>query len=75
MLSCERVTELCSQELERRLRLPERAGLTTHLLMCSGCRNFRRQMRVLREVARGYAVGRASAEGTNDPPAGPAIRP
>lgn len=75
MLNCEQVTELCSQELERPLALRERAGLGAHLLMCSGCANFRRQMRVLRTVARAYAEGRADTGEAIDAPPGPEIGP
>lgn len=59
MLSCKQVTELCSQELDRQLGLGERVSLKTHLMMCSGCSNYRRQLFTLREVARAYADGRA----------------
>ena len=61
MLNCREVTELCSRELEEPLRLAERIGLRTHLLMCSGCSNFRRQMSALRNAAHAYANGLAPA--------------
>jgi predicted anti-sigma-YlaC factor YlaD len=60
MLNCKEVTELCSQELERTLGLGERISLGAHLMMCSGCSNFRRQMSALRKIARDYADGRAA---------------
>ena len=41
MLNCKEVTEMCSQEMERDLRLQERMSLRMHLMMCSGCSNFR----------------------------------
>lgn len=66
MLNCREVTELCSRELELPLALRERVALRTHLLMCSGCSNFRRQMRTLREAAHAYAHGLA-APGAGDP--------
>ena len=59
MLSCKQVAELCSQELDRQLGLGERVSLKTHLMMCSGCSNYRRQMFTLRQLARAYADGRA----------------
>jgi hypothetical protein len=59
MLSCREVTELCSAEMERPLGVGERVSLRTHLMMCSGCTQFRRQMKLLREAMRGYAEGRA----------------
>lgn len=60
MLSCNQVTELCSQEMDRRLGMGERFSLRTHLMVCSGCSNYRRQLFTLREVARAYAEGRTA---------------
>ncbi len=59
MLNCKQITELCSDELDRGLRLGEKVSLRTHLMMCSGCTNYRKQMKALREVMRAYAEGRA----------------
>lgn len=59
MLNCREVTELCSQEMDRALRLREKVSLGTHLVMCSACTNFRRQMKTLRQVSQAYAEGRA----------------
>jgi len=61
MLNCKEVTELCSQEMERSLGLGERMSLAMHLMMCSGCTNFRKQMTDLRRVAQAYAEGGAAA--------------
>jgi len=61
MLNCRETTELCSQEMERPLGLGERMSLATHLMMCSGCTNFRKQMKALRRVAQAYAAGGAVA--------------
>ena len=59
MLSCKEVTEICSQEMERPLVLRERVSLQAHLMMCSGCTNFRKQMKTLRQVMQAYADGQA----------------
>lgn len=59
MLNCKEVTRLCSDEFERPLRLGERTSLQLHLMMCTGCANYRRQMQSLRQFAQGYAEGRA----------------
>jgi hypothetical protein len=37
----------------------ERVSLGTHLMMCTGCTNFRKQMKALRQVAQTYAAGGA----------------
>ena len=59
MLNCKEVTEVCSAELERPLRLGEQVALRTHLMMCTGCTQYRKQMKTLREVMQAYAAGRA----------------
>jgi predicted anti-sigma-YlaC factor YlaD len=67
MLNCREVTELCSQEMERPLRLGERMSLHAHLMMCSGCANFRNQMGALRAAAHAYAQGAAAAPVPREP--------
>ena len=52
MLSCKRATELMSQRMDRNLDLGSRMSLRLHLMMCSGCRNFSRQMQFLRHASR-----------------------
>lgn len=64
MLSCEEVTELCSLEMEEPIAMGQRFGLRVHLMMCSGCRNYRQHLRTLREAMQTYAEGRAV---TGDP--------
>lgn len=65
MLNCKEVTEVCSAEMERPLRLGEQVSLRTHLMMCTGCSEYRRQLKTLRQVMQAYAEGRA----LNDEPA------
>lgn len=57
MLNCHEVTRLLSESQERSLALKERVSLKIHVLMCSGCRNFGKQMHVLRLAMRAYAKG------------------
>ena len=67
MLNCKEVTEMCSQEMERPLVLSEKASLHAHMMMCSGCTNFRKQMKTMRQVMQAYADGRAAdLEGGDD---------
>jgi predicted amidophosphoribosyltransferase len=47
MLSCRKATQLMSQELDRQLSWRERIQLNAHVMMCSGCTNFRRNLDVL----------------------------
>lgn len=57
MLKCQAATRLLSERLERELALRERMDLRVHTLMCSSCRNFGRQVGVLRTISRAYASG------------------
>lgn len=57
MLSCKEATELMSQEQDRPLGLAERLGLRLHVLICSACSNYRRQMGVLRAACRRLGSG------------------
>jgi len=67
MLSCKEVTEICSLEMEQPIALGQRLGLGLHLMMCSGCTNYRRQMRVIRRAMLAYADGVAVSTGGEEP--------
>jgi hypothetical protein len=70
MLSCREATEVCSAEMERPLRLGEQVSLRAHLLICSGCTQFRRQIKTLHQVMQAYAEGRGMpADAGPDEPA------
>ena len=58
MLSCDQATFLMSQRSERPLGLTERLQVRLHVLMCSGCRLFGRQIVVLNRMATNYNPGR-----------------
>ncbi len=61
MLSCKEVSRLVSESMDRSLPFGQRFSTRLHLLMCSLCSRFRRQMLFLRDAARFF--GRASEEG------------
>ena len=50
MLSCQQVTRLVSQGLDRELGFAERVRLRVHLAICDGCTNFTKQMAFLRKA-------------------------
>lgn len=50
MMSCKKATHLLSQQLDRMLSATETMALRFHLMMCSGCTNFRSNMTFLRKV-------------------------
>ena len=62
MLTCQDVSRLVSDSLDRRLTLRQRLQLRMHLLMCGLCSRFRRQMLFLKDAARQYL---ASGEDTD----------
>jgi hypothetical protein len=64
MLTCQQVTHLLSEAQDRELRLKEKLPLHLHLMMCSGCANFRQQLDFLRRAAHRYPPGRADSDET-----------
>ena len=58
MLNCKQATRLMSEEQERPLSWRERVALKFHNLICSGCTNYRKHMRFMREAARRFREGR-----------------
>lgn len=66
MLNCQNVTRLYSESQERTLTLQERMSLKVHVMMCSGCRNFGKQMLTLRHIARAYVKGADERTGKTD---------
>lgn len=61
MMSCKKMTFLLSQQLDRRLTPKESAALRFHLMMCTGCRNFRDNLAFLRRACQ-RAAADAQAE-------------
>jgi predicted anti-sigma-YlaC factor YlaD len=55
MLSCEEVTRLLSDSMDRRLPLRQQVAVRMHLFMCKLCSRYRRQLLFLREAMRRYA--------------------
>lgn len=51
-LNCKEASVLLSQAQDRPLGLIERAKLETHLALCAGCENFRKQLDFLRRAIR-----------------------
>lgn len=53
--TCKEVHRLTSEGMDRELSLVERARMRMHLLVCTACRNFDGQMRLLRRAMRTLA--------------------
>jgi hypothetical protein len=62
MMPCREVTHLVSQGLDRRLGFGERVALRVHFAICGGCKNFDRQMKLLREAVRQLGEAEGSRE-------------
>lgn len=54
-IKCRQAALLLCDSQDRPLALNERLPLRMHLLVCPACRNFRLQLRFLRQASRGYA--------------------
>jgi predicted anti-sigma-YlaC factor YlaD len=54
--TCKEVHRLASERLDRELSIGERARVRLHLLVCIGCRNFDRQMRLIRGAMRRFSI-------------------
>lgn len=65
MMNCQQATRLLSDARERQLSIKERAALKVHVMMCSGCRNFGRQMGILSDIARNYVKGVEEKDGND----------
>ncbi len=63
MLNCRNATKLMSESQDRALTLAERVSLKLHIMMCSGCRNFRGQMDAIRLMARSYTKDKNDPSG------------
>ena len=61
--TCRDAARIISEREVRKLRWPERFGLSMHLLICSACRRYRRGVLVLRGLMR-----QAASSGALDSP-------
>ena len=50
MLTCQEVTEVCTEYLEGRMSLGQRLSFQLHLGMCGHCRVYLRQMKMTIET-------------------------
>lgn len=55
MISCREAARLASESLDHKLPLNKWLALKLHLMMCSLCRSFVKQIEFVHEAARQYA--------------------
>lgn len=65
MATCEEVSRLTSESMDRRLTLRERVRRQLHLMFCKWCRRYSRQLGIIRKLTRRFAAA------TDSPPAQP----
>ncbi|WP_028534049.1 zf-HC2 domain-containing protein [Paludibacterium yongneupense] len=58
-MNCRQASRLLSEALDHRLRPADRLRLRLHLLMCTGCTRFGRQVRFMQRASRQYIPGGA----------------
>ncbi len=68
MMSCEQATRLASERQERSLTLRENTELKMHLMICSGCREFSRQIDALRSLIRRQSDAEQDTDSDDKPP-------
>ena len=64
--SCEAITRLASESMERPLSARERVLKRLHYLICVWCERYERQLRAMRDLAREGAPGGETATRLSD---------
>lgn len=54
MDNCKKISKMMSDATDRDLTLWERLRIRVHILMCTGCSQFARQLQILRAVSRAF---------------------
>ena len=54
MIKCKQATQMLSEKLDRPLSAKEKVLLTLHTSICSPCRQFGEQMKIMREISKTY---------------------
>jgi hypothetical protein len=65
--ACRKATELISLSMDQRLSLRQRWSLAFHLAVCRGCRQFQRQVRLMRQLVRDAGFEAASPPSATAP--------
>ena len=68
-LTCQEATRLAARAMDQSLTIGERVRLFLHSLLCSYCRNYVRQLRLVRKWARRVSVPNAPSVGPGMPAA------
>ena len=71
---CREITRLVSAGFDRKLPLPHRWAVRLHLVYCTGCRRYKRQLRAIRRAARLVATECAQVGGAIEAALSPEAR-
>ncbi|MDZ7661568.1 zf-HC2 domain-containing protein [Thiohalophilus sp.] len=55
MLNCKDTTKLLSQQQDESLSFRKRVALRFHLMMCSGCRNYNKQIDFIHKACQRFS--------------------
>lgn len=67
--TCKEVTRMASDAMERKLSLRQRIDFKLHLLICSLCMRYVKQLEMMREIAHQHPEKSEAAAATKLPPA------
>lgn len=54
MIKCKQATQMLSEKLDRPLSAKEKINLAMHMAMCTPCRQFGKQMELIRDLSKSY---------------------
>ncbi|PYF82218.1 zf-HC2 domain-containing protein [Marinomonas alcarazii] len=60
MMKCKQATQLLSEKLDRPLSAKEKIHLAMHISMCGPCRQFGKQMEMIRDLSKSYSKTKES---------------
>jgi len=61
-MNCREATRLASRSLEEKPSLRDRFQLACHLVLCSYCRNYFKQLKMMRRWLRGRSAEKVASE-------------
>lgn len=64
--TCEEVTQLVSESMDRKLPLGKRMAIRVHFLGCRFCRRFKRQLLLIRKAGQHYKDNVVEEQAQND---------
>lgn len=60
MIKCKQATQMLSEKLDRPLSAKEKINLAMHTAICGPCRQFGKQMEMIRDLSKSYSNAKES---------------